>query len=71
MEKLKVKPIVEDQFWIITQGNIKVGQIKTRGSNVEVQVNGNTVNDTTLSALKCRVLIKHKQILCMITQQTA
>ncbi len=52
MEKLKVKPVIENEFWIITQDNIKVGQIKSVGSKIVVQVNGNTVNTNSMTEIK-------------------
>jgi len=52
MEKLKVKSIIADEFWIITQRNIKVGQMKAQGKHIEVQVNGNTLNTKTLKEIK-------------------
>lgn len=45
MEKLEAKPIVENEFWILRKGNIKVGQIKVIGNDIEILVNGNKVKD--------------------------
>lgn len=43
MKKLKAKPVVENEFWVLRQGNIKVGQITVNDNNVDVYVNGKKV----------------------------
>lgn len=41
MERLTAKPIIEDEFWILQQNNIKIGQIKVLAENdIEVRING-------------------------------
>lgn len=48
MEKLIAKPVVENEYWIVTQGNIKVGQIKALNNNIEIHVNGHVTSATTM-----------------------
>ena len=37
---LIAKPVVKDQFWIVTDGNEKVGNVIADGSGFEVKLNG-------------------------------
>ena len=44
MTTLIAKPVVKDQFWVVTDGEKKVGNVIASGSGFEVKVNGtNTV----------------------------
>lgn len=38
---LIAKPVVKNQFWIVTDGNEKVGNVLADGSGFEVKLNGN------------------------------
>jgi len=38
---LIAKPVVKNQFWIVTDGNEKVGNVLAEGSGFEVKLNGN------------------------------
>ena len=40
MTPLIAKPVVKDQFWVITDGEKKVGNVIASGSGLEVKVNG-------------------------------
>lgn len=44
MTTLIAKPVVNDQYWVVTDGDKKVGNVVASGSGFEVKVNGtNTV----------------------------
>jgi len=38
---LIAKPVVKDQYWIVTDGEAKVGNVLAEGSGYEVKLNGN------------------------------
>ncbi len=40
MTTLIAKPVVKDQFWVVTDGEKKVGNVIASGSGFEVKVNG-------------------------------
>lgn len=40
MKTLIAKPIVKDQYWVVTDGNQKVGNVTANGSGFNVIVNG-------------------------------
>ena len=42
MKTLIAKPIVKDQYWVVTDGNQKVGNVTASGSGFNVIVNGTT-----------------------------
>lgn len=43
MTELIAKPIVKNRFWIITDGQKKVGNIEATSSGYGVHINGNTI----------------------------
>ena len=45
MNMLIAKPVVKNQFWIVTDGHQKVGNIIASGSEFEVKINGTTLRD--------------------------
>ena len=52
MAKIEAKPVVDKEYWILRQGNIKVGQIKINAGQFEVQVNGKVANFQTFEEIK-------------------
>ena len=38
---LIAKPVVKNQFWIVTDGKEKVGNVLANGSGFELKLNGN------------------------------
>ena len=40
MTELVAKPIVKNQFWIVTDGNKKVGNIEANNAGYGVRLNG-------------------------------
>jgi len=50
---LIAKPIVNDQYWVITDGQKKVGNVQADGSGYEVKINGDQTHfDTTDEVVK-------------------
>lgn len=43
MNELVAKPIVKDQFWVVTDGERKVGNVQANSAGYEVILNGNTL----------------------------
>ena len=41
MTELIAKPIIKNQFWIVTDGEKKVGNIEANNAGYGVQLNGN------------------------------
>jgi len=46
MSELIAKPIIKDQYWVVTDGEKKVGNVLANGSGFTVKLNG---NDTVFS----------------------
>lgn len=55
MTELIAKPIVKNRFWIITDGQKKVGNIEATGSGYGVNLNGNTVTFNTTADIASQV----------------
>ena len=49
---LTAKPIVKDQYWILTDGQKKVGNVIANGSGYEVLINGNVLQFNNSNELK-------------------
>jgi hypothetical protein len=48
---LIAKPIVKNQFWIITNGKEKVGNVLANGSGFELKLNGNKTQFKNTNAI--------------------
>jgi hypothetical protein len=55
---LIAKPVVKNQFWIVTDGNEKVGNVIADGSGFEVKLNGSTAHFKNTTAIKRQVQIE-------------
>jgi hypothetical protein len=49
---LIAKPVVKNQFWIVTDGNEKVGNVLADGSGFEVKLNGNKTHYKNTKSIK-------------------
>ena len=49
---LIAKPVVKNQFWIVTDGKEKVGNVVADGSGFEVKLNGGVAHFKNTSAIK-------------------
>jgi hypothetical protein len=49
MTELIAKPIIKDQYWVVTDGERKVGNVQANSAGYEVMLNGSTLqfNNTT------------------------
>lgn len=49
MTELIAKPIIKDQYWVVTDGEKKVGNVQANSAGFEVMLNGSTLqfNNTT------------------------
>jgi hypothetical protein len=59
---LIAKPVVKNQFWIVTDGSNKVGNVIANGSGFEVKINGNTEHYENTSAIKRNKNIEFQNI---------
>ena len=55
--KLIAKPILKDQFWVITDGEKKVGNITSNGSGLDVRLNDTVVTFNNKNEIKKNVRI--------------
>lgn len=44
MSTLIAKPVIKNQYWIVTKGNEKVGNVIADSSGFDVKLNGNTIH---------------------------
>ena len=58
---LIAKPVVKNQFWIVTDGTSKVGNVIADGSGFEVKLNGNKTHFKNTSAIKKQTSIEFQQ----------
>lgn len=59
---LIAKPVVKDQYWIVTDGTEKVGNVIADGSGFEVKLNGNKTHFKTTNAIKKETDIEFQKI---------
>lgn len=52
MSNLIAKPVVKDQFWIVTDGSAKVGNVIANGSGFELKLNGSKSQHKNTNAIK-------------------
>ena len=51
-KSLIAKPVVKNQFWIVTDGDEKVGNVLADGSGFEVKLNGNKTHYKNTKAIE-------------------
>lgn len=59
---LIAKPIIKDQYWVVTNGKEKVGNVQATGSGYEVRLNGNTSHFTDTKKIKREVQIDFQPV---------
>jgi len=59
---LIAKPVVKNQFWIVTDGKEKVGNVIADGSGFEVKLNGNKTHFKNTNAIKKQTSIQFETI---------
>lgn len=62
MTELVAKPIVKDQFWIVTDGTKKVGNIEANNAGYGVQINGHVLQFNNTAELKKKTHIRFEPI---------
>jgi hypothetical protein len=62
MTELVAKPIVKDQFWIVTDGNKKVGNIEANNAGYGVQVNGTFLQFNNTAEIKKKTHIRFEPL---------
>jgi hypothetical protein len=62
MTELIAKPIIKDQFWIVTDGTKKVGNIEANNAGYGVQINGHALQFNNTAELKKRTHIRFEPI---------
>ena len=55
---LIAKPVVKNQFWIVTDGEKKVGNVIAEGSGFDVRLNGSVAHFKNTNAIKRQVQIE-------------
>lgn len=59
---LIAKPVVKNQFWIVTDGNEKVGNVLADGSGFEVKLNGNKTHYKNTKTIERITNIKFENV---------
>jgi hypothetical protein len=59
---LIAKPIIKDQYWVVTNGKEKVGNVMATGSGYEVKINGATSHFENTRKIKRLVQIEFQPV---------
>ena len=59
---LIAKPVVKNQFWIVTDGKEKVGNVIADGSGFEVKLNGNKTHFKNTNTIKKQTNIQFETV---------
>lgn len=59
---LKAKPIVKGEYWVITDGNKKVGNVIAEGSGFDVKIGNNIEHYSTTKAIEKKAHIEFEKI---------
>ena len=59
---LKAKPIVKNEFWVITDGNKKVGNVIAEGSGFDVKIGNNIKHFSTTKAIEKQTSIAFEKV---------
>lgn len=62
MSSLIAKPIVKDQYWVVTDGNKKVGNVVADASGYNLKINGNDAHFSTTSDIVEQVNIEFQTV---------
>lgn len=61
-QTLIAKPIIKDQYWIVTNGTEKVGNVQATGSGFEVKLHGNTSHFGSTRTVKKHANIEFQKL---------
>lgn len=67
---LIAKPVVKNQFWIVTDGTQKVGNVIADGSGFELKLNGNVAHYKNTSTIQKQVHIEFQTNKTSVKQDT-
>jgi len=59
---LIAKPIIKDQYWVVTNGKEKVGNVQATGSGFEVKLNGSTSHFENTKKIQRQVQIEFQPV---------
>lgn len=59
---LKAKPIVKNEFWVITDGSKKVGNVVAEGSGFDVRIGNNIEHYNTTKAIEKKAHIEFEKV---------
>lgn len=62
MTDLIAKPIIKDQYWVVTDGEKKVGNVQANGTGYEVKLNGNLSQFTNVQDIRKKTKIRFEPI---------
>jgi hypothetical protein len=62
MSDLIAKAIVKDRYWVITDGNKKVGNVVASNVGFDVKINGNSLSFTNTTDLKKKTNIRFQPV---------
>lgn len=62
MKNLIAKPVVKNQFWIITDGKEKVGNVLANGSGFSVKLNGSSKQFKNTKSIEKQIPIEFQNI---------
>ncbi len=62
MKNLIAKPIIKDQYWVVTDGNQKVGNVIATGSGLSLKINGTNTFYENTQDLKTKAKIEFQAI---------
>ncbi len=57
MNELVAKPIIKDQYWVVTDGEKKVGNVQANNAGYEVILNGSTLQFNNTADIKKKIKI--------------
>jgi hypothetical protein len=69
MKTLIAKPVVNNQFWIVTDGHQKVGNIIASGSEYEVKLNGEKTHFKTTKSIQKTTHIEFQKNRTSVTEK--
>lgn len=62
MNELVAKPIIKDQFWVVTDGEKKVGNVLANSAGYEVILNGSTLQFNNTKDIQKKTKINFQPI---------
>lgn len=62
MNNLVAKPIIKDQYWVVTDGVQKVGNVTASSTGVSLKLNGNNIEYKNTNELKRKTRIEFQSL---------